>query len=209
MIRIVIIDDHKLLTEVLSEHLNDNNDFDVIASFNDGNKFLQYFHNFPGKFDIVLLDISMPGTDGFQILEILQKSNRIKTIILTARVEKWLLDKAVKLGAKGFVSKSVPSEELFKAINKVFNGYVYLCSETLKIVYGGEAERTSDEILELTEKEAQLVKLICKGIPSQEVADQLNITVNTLKTHKRNIFRKIGVNNNIGLINYAYKNELV
>lgn len=199
-IKIVIVDDHSLVAEAWSVLLNSNENFTVvgIASNSEEAEHLCFTH----RPQIVLMDINLAnGENGFDLTrDITGKMPLLKVIGLSMHNDISLVKKFIANGARGYLSKNDPSNELFKGILEVHNGKMYV-SESLKEKF--LMATFSDAQLELTSREIEIVRLTAKGLTSKEVSEKLFISPRTVETHRHNILKKFHLQNTAQLIAWA------
>ncbi len=210
-IKIILVDDHKLVTQAYASMLNDVPGFIVTGQAYNGKEALILIENSPP--DVVILDADMPVMTGAEALKIIhEKYPHIKVIILTMHKEMVYVSNFLINGAHAFLSKNCEMEELIKAIRTVIKeGYYFsstvskaIVSSTIKDSDFGEDYRQ----LRLTERETEVLKLICEDKTAEDIAVQLNISVSTIKFFKKNIYQKTNTNTVAGLVKYAIKNGL-
>lgn len=212
-IKIVIVDDHPLFTEGLRLLLKKERNFEITALFNDGRELLEYL-NIDNP-DIILLDLKMPTMKGEEVLQqALMKNPHLRIIIVTSEEDTTTLEQALNKGAKGFVSKISCKDELFGAINAVYNGGVHFSQDIFEMLIDGIrniSTETKDRntFTLLTNREKELLTLLCKGKTSKEIASELGINHRTVETHKANMIEKFGVKNTVNLVAHVISNRLV
>ena len=214
MIKIVIIEDLSMVLEGLKLLINKVKDFRIVAEYANGKEFIDDIDNFNA--DIVLTDIDMPVMDGIETARLALGFNRdIKIIALTMYSDRKYYYKMVTAGARGFILKQSPSKELELGIREVYNGGNYFSAELLRSVIvemqGIEEEiiKEKRELLKLSERETQLMQLLCQGLTNQEIADKLFVSLRTVETSKYRLMQKTKTRNNAGLIIWAIKNKIV
>lgn len=208
MIKIAITDDHELFRLGLSELLKKQIDLDIVAELSNGKEFLDVVSQ-KKDIDIVLLDITMPEVDGFQVLDFLSKSkNPIKPIIISMFDDGNYIAKCAKNGAYGYLLKNTDEFELLKAIRTVANGNKYFSpSISEKMINFISEQDTSTK--QLSNKESEILLLISKGLTTKEIATQLFVSTRTIETHRANILKKLDVKNTASLIKKAAKAKLI
>ena len=212
-INVLIADDHKLFAKLVSTLLQASDDINVVGIANDGEEVLEQIGK--KKVDIILLDINMPKLDGMQAMkEIVHDYPKIKIIILSSHNEAWLIQKVLKQGASGYITKSADDEEVLEAIFKVFKGENYCSKESLNsiinsITHQHEEEEPNNLYNQLTVREKEILKLISDELTSGEIADKLNISPRTVETHRKKLLQKLGVKNTVGLIKVAMQADLL
>jgi DNA-binding NarL/FixJ family response regulator len=206
IIKIAVVDDHKLFREGLVSLLSKSHDqFKVVWEACDGKKFLEKLQiEFP---DIVLMDISMPEMDGIEATTAaIARYPEIRIIALSMFGEKEYYLKMIQAGVKGFLRKDSDIDEVVKTITKVHDGENCFSQEML---YSLVTQRPviRDEIL--SDREIQIVELICYGFSAGEIADKLFLSKRTVEKHRANILDKTNCNNTAKLVAWAIKNNFV
>ena len=192
----------------IKQILNDYPDFSVIESAVDGQDLLKKVRK--NKYDIILLDITMPGRSGLDILKQLKiEKPQIPVLILSIHPEEQYAIRTLKAGASGYLNKEAAVDELVEAIQRVFRGGKYI-SPAL-------AERLADSIVNenespheyLTDREDQIFRKLSSGKTVSEIASELFLSVKTISTYRRRILDKMGMKTNAELTYYAIKNNLL
>ncbi|TXD53962.1 MULTISPECIES: response regulator [unclassified Polaribacter] len=208
MIKIVITDDHKLFRIGLSELLKKQKDIEVVAELSNGREFLDFILK-NSDIDIVLLDITMPELDGFEVLDKLAElKSSIKPIIISMFDDGNYIAKCAKSGAFSYLLKNTDEYELIKAIRIVAQGKKYfnqVISE--KMINFMSTQHTS--VKKLSNKESEILILISKGFTTKDIALKLFISTRTVETHRANILKKLEVKNTASLIKKATENKLI
>jgi DNA-binding NarL/FixJ family response regulator len=204
-IKVVIADDHALFRDGLRKILSLEKDILVIGEAGDGEEAVKIVER--TKPDIVLLDLKMPKGDAVQnLLEIVAKSPSTRVIVLTAFSEEENVLNAAKSGARGFVSKGVPSATVMQAIRSVHAGDFWVDKDVPasdvfeEIVHSRPAARApqpqaDESIQSLTKREMEILRLVAEGLTNEEIGKKIFISEKTVKTHLTNIFDKLKVNN--------------
>jgi DNA-binding NarL/FixJ family response regulator len=200
-IPIVIADDHAVLRESLSALLATQKDFQVVGKAANGVEALdQVNQRHP---DVLVLDLFMPNTDGFEVLRTLDKAgSRVASVVLTASENQPDYVQVVRLGARGLVLKGEGPERLFAAIRSVANGELAFSEEIAQQVLSamaGEAKQESSAIRRLSERERQIAALVARGLKNKDIARELKISENTVKRHLQSIFNKTGARDRLEL----------
>lgn len=202
-ISIMIVDDHTLIRETWSFLLGRNEGFEVIAEVGDGQRAIEIARD--KRPQIVLLDINMSPLNGFDILKMIRKlSPGSKVIAVSMHSQPAYAKKMLRLGAKGYVTKNSPRQEMLDAIHEVHNGQIYICQEVKNILSGQmmSEEDTNTGLNQLSEREIEVINLIRDGLSSKEIADKLKLSIKTVEVHRHNILKKLRVKNTASLINY-------
>jgi len=211
-IKILIADDHQMLLDGLRSLLSTEENIHIVGEATNGNQVLDVlgFH----AVDIAIIDITMPGMDGYQtVLEIKQKHPHIKIIMLSLHKEEDVIRKFMEAGVSGYVIKDRGSEELVKAINTVASGEEYWDPEVVKISLRS-IRKPIASIAEapLSPREKEVLCLIGNGLTTKKIAEKLFIADSTVETHRKNLLSKLGCDTSKQLIinfqNHKYKHLL-
>jgi len=207
-IKIVIADDHELFRKGLAELLRKHEDINIVKNVADGSDFMEVI-NSDLNVDIVLLDISMPKMDGFQVLKEMKALNsNIKPIVISMHSDGNYIAKCAKSGAYGYLLKNTDEEELTLAIRTVHKGNKYFSAEiSEKMINFMSTQSTSEDIL--SNKETEVLGLISEGLTTKEIAAKLFVSSRTIETHRANIIKKLEVKNTAELIKKAAKINLI
>ncbi|MFT7387034.1 MAG: two-component system nitrate/nitrite response regulator NarL [Candidatus Endobugula sp.] len=204
MIKIILVDDHPLFREGIASRLNMHEGIDIIAEAENGKQLLEKLVD--AKPDIVMMDISMPEMNGMDALEIVkEKFPDIRVIILSMHDDKEYIINVIRSGAEGYLLKDISGEEMITAIHKVYGGGKYFSGEVAHILV---QEDTTDAGGVLTTREQLVLRLISHGNNNKSIANQLDISVRTVETHKRNIKQKLLIGTTSGLVRYAIEHRL-
>jgi two-component system, NarL family, response regulator NreC len=213
-IRLALADDHPLYLEGLELLLNSTKEATVVATATDGNAALDMANR--SEFDVLLLDLHLPGKSGIEVAEALHKAKHPAHIImLTMQRGGRYVDKLKKLGVKAYLLKSASLETLLNAIRTVHNGgelfpeevSEYDHEESLRLKSSAIVQETPAQ--QLTEREKEILVLVCKEYSSAEIGKKLFISTGTVDTHRKNILMKLGVTNTVGLVKYAIRHNLL
>ncbi len=208
--KVIIVDDHTLFRNGLRILLNNLENYHVIAEAANGKQFLELLNTIVP--DLVLMDISMPVMDGIEASTIAHaKYPDLKIITLSMYGEEDYYYKMVNAGVKGFVLKNSDIKEVKTALDVVYDGGSFFSSELLQnLVNSLKSSPKSKEFhTELSEREMEILILICQGMSNQKIADKLFISKRTVDKHRANILEKSESKNTAQLVVYAIKNRLV
>ncbi|KOH42767.1 response regulator [Sunxiuqinia dokdonensis] len=207
---IMLVDDHTLFRNGLRILLNNLNEYKVTAEAANGQEFIDLLElHVP---DLVLLDIDMPVMDGIDAARLaLEKLPDLKIITLSMYGEEDYYYKMVDAGVKGFLLKNSDINEVKAALQTVLEGGTYFSSELLKNLVNSLRSKSQHHEKQnvLSERETEILILICQGFSNQEIADQLFISKRTVDKHRSNILEKSESKNTAQLVMYAIKNQLV
>jgi DNA-binding NarL/FixJ family response regulator len=205
----MIVDDHTLIRETWSFLLGRNENFEVIAELGDGQKAIDIARD--KRPQIVLLDINMAPLNGFDVLKMIRKlSPGSKVIAVSMHSQPAYAKKMLRLGAKGYVTKNSPKQEMLDAISEVNRGNIYICQEVKNILSDQMLveEDNAAGLNQLSEREIEVINQIRDGLSSKEIADKLGISIKTVEVHRHNILKKLKVKNTASLINYINSSGL-
>jgi DNA-binding NarL/FixJ family response regulator len=213
-IRIMIADDHPLFRDGLRKLLESEPGFEVVGEASNGTEAVKLAHQL--KPDILLLDVAMPETSGLEALRLLSNSAvPVRTILLTAAIDKRQIVEALQIGGRGVVLKESATQLLFKSIRSVMQGQFWVgrdsVSDLVKYVQElmpppGSARKKN---FGLTPRELEVVSAIVAGYTNKDIAEKFSISEQTVKHHLTNIFDKLGVYNRLELAIFALDNRLV
>ena len=209
MLRILIADDHPVFRQGLRQILSEASDMVVTDEVSDGLEVLGRVR--AGCCDVILLDISLPGRNGIDILKQLKKERpKLPVLMLTMHPEEQYAIRTLKAGASGYLTKESTPDELITAIRKVSAGGKYVSSslaETLAYELGRMDEKAPHETL--SDREYQIMLLIASGKTVTEIAESLSLSIKTISTYRSRILEKMRMKNSAELTYYAIKNQLV
>ena len=207
-IKLIIADDHELFRKGLAELLRKHDDIKIVRSVGDGMEFMELI-NSQFEADIVLLDITMPNMDGFQVLKELKTLNsNIKPIVISMHNDGNYIAKCAKTGAYGYLLKNTDEAELILAIRSVSSGKKYFSAEiSEKMINFMSTQSISENVL--SNKETEVLGLISKGLTTKEIAAKLFVSSRTIETHRANVLKKLEVKNTAELIKKATKMNLI
>ncbi len=207
MIKVLIADDHPIVRQGLKQIISDSEDISVAGEAATAQETLRATAK--TKFDVVLLDISMPGRSGIEVIkEIREDSSSPAVLILTSFPEEQYALRALKSGASGYMVKRSAPDELVTAIRKVSTGGKYISRELAEtLAFNLETGETKPHE-KLSNGEYQVMCMMASGITISGVADKLSLSVKTISTHRSRILDKMGMKTNAELMHYALKNSL-
>jgi len=209
MLKVIICDDHPIVREGLKNIIAKSGDIAVEAEAGTGSELMEKLGQ--GRFDVVVLDISLPGANGLDVLKLLQGSSpRPAVIVLSMHPEQQYAVRALKAGAAGYLEKASAPSELVSAIRKVAHGGRYVSAalaERLAFGLGGNEKNEAHE--SLSDREYQILLMIASGKGAKEIASELSVAPSTIGTYRSRILEKLKLTNTAELIHYAVANRLV
>jgi two-component system nitrate/nitrite response regulator NarL len=204
MIKIILVDDHPLFREGIASRLSMNDDIDIIAEADNGKQLLTKLETLHP--DIIMMDISMPEMNGMDVLEILSESfPDVRVIMLSMHDEKEYILNVIRSGAAGYLLKDISGEDMIYAIQKVNKGGKYFSNEVAEILAQEDPQGGGDI---LTTREQLILRLISHGYNNKKIANELDISVRTVETHKRNVKHKLNIDTTSGLVRFAIEHRL-
>jgi DNA-binding NarL/FixJ family response regulator len=206
-IRIIVADDHPIVLEGLIKAIEAEEAFEIIAHSADGNETFELIKRH--KPDIALLDISMPGKSGLDILKEIQHLGlNTRVVILTMYDDLEYFDTAMDLGAMGYLLKENAITEILHCLHTVYRGKHYICSEFVDaLLKRNRCAPTSDMFQSLTPTECKILKLIAQNKTSRQISEALYISVRTVQNHRNNICQKLNLHGSNKLLQFALENK--
>jgi two-component system, NarL family, invasion response regulator UvrY len=209
VIRILISDDHAIVREGIKQILADTDDLLVAGEATNGHEVIEQVRR--EDWDMVLLDLAMPGKDGLETLkEVKREKPKLPVLVLSIYPEEQYAVRALKAGASGYLTKESAPEELIAAIRKVSQGGKYISSslaESLASHLEVDAEKPVHETL--SDREYQVMLMIASGKTVKEIADEMCLSVKTVSTYRVRALSKTGMKNNSAFTYYAIKHGLI
>jgi DNA-binding NarL/FixJ family response regulator len=212
-IRIILADDHEIFRDGFKAMIKKQPSVELIGEAADGEELLDLTRRL--KPDVVVTDIKMPRMDGLEATKVLSKEfPRMGIVALSMIDEENLIIDMMEAGAKGYLLKNAHKNEIIEAIKAVNEDHIYYCNGTSaklsrliaksdKIPFNKKSSKP-----ELSQKEIEVVILICQEKTNKEIADQLNLSIRTIEGYRDRIFEKIGAKNSAGVVVYAIKNKI-
>ncbi len=208
-IKVLIFDDHTLVRIGIRRILEDFSDMEVVGEAADGEAALTMVDTHHP--DVVLLDMSMPGIDGWEVMRRLKKSHQdIRIIVITFKDVESLPVRVLQQGAMGFLTKGSGSEEMADAIRTVYKGERYLgAAIAQKMAISSLQSPRESPFASLTDRETQIMLMITRGLTMPEMVEQLFLSAKTINGHRYRMFEKLGVKNDVELTWLAIKHGVI
>jgi len=209
MINVLIADDHAVVRQGLRQILTETADMNVAGEASNGIEALDRAR--AESYDVMVLDITMPGRSGFDIIkELHAEMPKLPVLILSMHAEEQFAVRLLKAGASGYLNKESAPDELVKAIRKVVSGGRYV-SAALAEKLAFEIDSDSDRLLHdsLSDREFQVMRMMASGKTVKEIATELLLSVKTISTYRARILEKMNLRTNAELIHYAIQNQLI
>jgi DNA-binding NarL/FixJ family response regulator len=209
MIRVVIADDHTIVREGLRQLLQASTDFDVVSEARDGHEVMQRVREL--DFDVLLLDMSMPGKSGMELIkQVKSERPKLRILVLSMHQEHQYAVRAIKSGASGYLTKESASSQLAAAIRKVACGGAFISAEVAEqLALGAMPQAEGLPHTALSDREYQVFRLLVSGKTVSDIGAELNLSVKTVSTHKARLLQKMGVANQTELVHYAIRHRLI
>ncbi len=209
MKRIIIADDHEIVRAGLKQIIADDPDLSVEGEAGDGQELLETLRK--KKFDVVLLDMKMPGRSGLEILKQLKMEHpSLPVLVLSMHPEEQYAVRTIKAGASGYITKETAPDKLIEAIRKVCAGGKYISASLAEQLADSIADSRSKPPHEyLTDREFQVMCMISSGKTITEIAKELFLSVKTISTYRQRILEKMNMKNNAELTHYVISNNLI
>lgn len=213
-IKILIVDDHQLIINGIKVMIESVEDFQIIGECNDGNSAVELVNKLQPN--VIIMDISMPGISGIEATKLILKNNpEIKILALTQHEESEYVLQLLNAGGFGYLLKNSRKEEFIEAIYSVSKGVKYFSKKISNLLLNNLLETNATENstvrtkITLTKREREITQKIAEEMSNQQIAEQLNISLRTVETHRRNIMQKLNVKNAVSLVRYAVQHNLV
>jgi DNA-binding NarL/FixJ family response regulator len=208
MIRVVIADDHQILREGLKQLLLAAGDLAVVGEAADGYEALQRVREL--EFDVLLLDMSMPGKSGVELIkQVKAEKPKLRILVLSMHEEHQYAVRAIRAGASGYLTKESAAVQLTAALRKVAGGGAFITPEVAERLALDAMPHTDGPLHEtLSDREFQVFRLLVSGRSVSEIAADLHLSAKTVSTHKSRLMEKLQVDSNADLVRYAVKHRL-
>ena len=217
MIKVLLVDDHKIVRDGIGALIKSNKDIKLSGECTDGSEVMGFLAN--ESVDVILMDIMMPNINGIEAGKmVMEKYPDMRILTLSMNNDFDYIQEMLKLGAAGYILKNTGGAELLTAIKTVAAGKPYFSPEVTDVVMNkhmnkNESTKQSGKntalLEQLTKREIEILKLIAQELTNVEIAEKLFISRRTVDTHRRNLLQKLGAKNSIGLIRFAYSNGLI
>ena len=209
MIRIVIADDHTIVREGLKQLLLAADGLEIVGEARDGYEAIKAVREL--DFDLLLLDMSMPGKSGIELIkQVRAEKPKLRILILSMHEEQQYAIRAIRAGASGYLTKESASRQLVEAIRKVASGGAFISPEVAEqLALGAMPGARGAPHESLSDREFQVFRMLAEGKSVSDIAERLHLSVKTVSTHKANLMQKMGMETVGELIRYALAHRLV
>lgn len=210
LVRILIVDDHQMFIDGIKSLIKSEERFQVVAEELSGEAGLDRIRQ--GDIDLLITDISMGEMSGVDLTKIVKEERpEVKVLVLSMHNDREVVSEIMMSEAEGFILKNTGKQELISAITQIVDDGTFYSKEVLSIMMERvkKEKKVEEEIKELSEREMEVLNLICEEFSSEAIAEKLFISRRTVDTHRNHIFEKTGCKTLVGLIKFAIRNELV
>jgi DNA-binding NarL/FixJ family response regulator len=204
--RVLLVDDHPIVREGLTEMVNHEEDLTVCGTAEEMNQALDQIEKL--KPDLVVLDISLKGSNGIEVLKNIKvRYPKMLVLVLSMHDETLYALRALRAGASGYIMKQEPAERVLASIRQVLNGEISLSEnmekKMMKQLVGGRAARTGSPLEDLSDRELEVFRLIGKGYSTRQIAEELHLSIKTIESHRAHIKEKLNLKNAMELVQHA------
>ena len=210
-INLLIVDDHQLITDGLSQILKSEKTIGEIHTANNGKEAVD--KALTNDIDCVIMDINMPVLNGLEATKLIKKEKPgIKIIVVSMLCDASIVSKMLKAGADAFINKDTGKAELLKAIDKVMQDEKYISPGISNNLFTHLSDRnvnTPENEKHLTTREIEIIRYIADGLTNHEIADKLFLSIVTVDTHRKNMLAKLHLKNTASLVKYAAEHKLL
>ncbi|WP_348824301.1 response regulator transcription factor [Flavobacterium aestuarii] len=209
-IRIIIADDHTMFLQGIVSLLENEENISIIGKAQNGKEVCKILETTVP--DVILLDISMPEMDGIEVTKFIkQQFSSVKILILSTHSNVQMIAKLIRIGVDGYLLKNAEKKELLHAINILKRGETYFSKDVSQKNEDNNYKIKSEnlQITQLSNREEEILVLIAQGFTGNEIAEKVNISLNTVNTHRKNLLSKVNVKNTAGLVKYAIEYGLL
>ena len=206
--KVMLADDHAIIRDGLRKILADTDDFDVVAQASNGNAVLEEVRQ--QAFDLLVLDLSMPGRHGLELIKLVRDARpKLPILIFSMHPEEQFAVRALRVGANGYLSKEGDSDLILPAMRKVAAGGMFISNKVAELL-AMDASPSSQALPHtlLSDREFEVLTHILRGSSLTDIANELSLSIKTVSTHKSHIFTKLGISSQVDLIRYAMEHRL-
>jgi len=214
MTNILIADDHAMFADGIASILKNEDTIKVVGRCLDGPSVIEFLKANP--VDILLLDVNLPGMSGIDVCkEVTTNFKSTKVLAISMFNEESFVTEILNNGAMGYILKNTGREELFLAINTVLSGKSYFSDDVTQTIMKGlmkqrtASKQSKPELPKISRRETEVLGLIMKEFTTQEIADELFISLKTVESHRSNLLAKLNARNTAGLVRIAMENNLI
>ncbi len=213
-IKLAIVDDEALLVMLLNDFFSKHEQIEVVTTATDGEEFLSNLKLLENTPDVILLDLQMKGMNGIETMTVLKQNYPdLKIIVVSSHYKKSFMGYMLKLGVNAFLPKGVEPQLLSEAVKEAFTRGYFFMDEQIEVMRRQISSNVPEPALSteesLSEREIEILKLICQQYTAQQIADKLFITKRTVEGHKSSLLLKTSAKNTAGLVIYAVQKKII
>lgn len=201
-IRVLLADDHALVTEGLRALIDRQSDMEVVQIVHDGQELLRFLEQ-PSTVDVAVIDVQMPSNGLDALAEIRRRDLSVHVLILTAFADGESIQRALQYGAEGFALKTESPTQTIEAIRQVAQGRLVFPRAAQRWLTGGR--QPAHAAVDLSQRELEVLEKLARGLPNAEIAAELLVSENTVRFHLKNIYEKLGVTNRTEAVAWFFK----
>lgn len=206
MIKVFIVEDHMVVVEGIRSLLECERDFEVIGNSDNGTSCLNFFRT--NTADVILMDISLPDMNGIDLCKVIKENYPgIMVLALSTFNQGTYVSKMMESGASGYLLKNAGRHEIIQALHDVVKGKTYLSFEAGQALKSASSSNPQQPLL--TKREKEILLLITEGLTNIQIGEKLFISIDTVESHRKNLYSKLGVKNTAMLMRYAIENDLI
>ena len=208
MYRVLIVDDHSLIRSAMAMMLSGQS-FKVVGEAKDGVEAVQMARDYAA--DLIILDISMPGLDGLEVISRIRGAGvTSRILILTSLPALFYSQRCMKAGADGFVTKSQDLNELLRAIKAIMSGYMFFPNIKISSVRNSDSTLSEAEMIQrLSDRELTILQQLARGLSNKQIAEDMMLSSKTISTYKARLIEKLNMKSVVYLADFAKRNQLV
>lgn len=211
-IRVIIVDDHKMIRDGIKLMLKNNPEIKVVNEFDNGLDVIKYIDKNPTSVDVILMDISMPKLDGIAATRDIKSNHAgINILAITMHIEKSYIMDMMKAGASGYVLKESGASDLVEAIKTIAAGKQFFSSEVSSVIVKSIIEEEPKKHVRdiISDREKEVILLVAQGLSNNKIGEKMCLSPRTVESHRRNILQKLDIKNTAELIAYANKQNWI
>lgn len=211
-IRVIIVDDHKMIRDGIKLMLKNNPEIKVVNEFDNGLDVIKFIDKNPTSVDVVLMDISMPKLDGIAATRDIKSNHAgINILAITMHIEKSYIMDMMKAGASGYVLKESGASDLVEAIKTIAAGKQFFSSEVSSVIVKSIIEEEPKKHVRdiISDREKEVILLVAQGLSNNKIGEKMCLSPRTVESHRRNILQKLDIKNTAELIAYANKQNWI
>lgn len=214
MTKILIADDHAMFADGIASILQSESSIEVVGTCLDGPAAIKFLES--NEVDILLLDVNLPGMSGIDVCkEVVSKFKSTKILAISMFNEESFVSEILNNGAMGYILKNTGREELLKAIDTILSGKSYFSEDVTQTIMKGlmkqrtASKKSNTSLPKISRREKEVLGLIIKEFTTQEIANELFISLKTVESHRSNLLAKLNARNTAGLVRIALENKLL